>query len=202
MSLAKREIAGIVLAAGMGSRMGQTKQLLSFGATTLLGEVVQSARRSDLAQVIVVLGHCAKEIEEKTDLSGTHIVINRHYTEGQATSLRAGLDAVNRQYSGAMFLLADQPLVDRQILNTLIAAWQKCKRQILIPCHNGVRGNPVIVGTPLFSALSRITGDRGARVMFEAYRDRIEKIEIHNPAILTDVDTKEDYRRLLGSWRE
>ncbi len=191
-----KSITGIILAAGMGARMGQTKQLLPFGATNLLGRVVQAARASALDRVIVVLGHDAQEIQRRTDLSGTRIVINQQYADGQASSLRAGLAAIDWECSGAMFLLADQPMIDHGIINTLIEAWQTCIRQIMIPYHNGIRGNPVIVGSSLFSALSRITGDRGARALFDAYRDQIERIDIHNPAILTDVDTKEDYRRL------
>lgn len=192
-----KKITGIILAAGTGSRMGQTKQLLPFGATTMLGQVVQTARTSNLDPLIVVLGHAAAEIQENTDLSGTQVVINHRFGEGQATSLQAGLSAIQRSCSGAMFLLADQPLIDHQIVNALIRAWQTCDRQIMIPLCNGIRGNPVIVGRDLFNELSRISGDHGARALFDAHRDKIEKIEIGTAAILTDVDTKEEYRRLI-----
>ncbi|MGD8846288.1 MAG: nucleotidyltransferase family protein [Desulfobacteraceae bacterium] len=194
-----KKITGIILAAGTGSRMGTAKQLLPFGATTLLGQVVQAAKASNLDHVIVVLGHAAEEIREKTDLSGIHIAVNRRYAEGQATSLITGLAAIDWHCSGAMFLLADQPLVDRQIINTLLEAWQASERQIMIPYCNGTRGNPVIIDAALFTALSEIKGDRGARALFDQYPEQIEKIEIHNPAILTDVDTEAAYHRLLKS---
>jgi len=194
-----KKITGIILAAGMGSRMGKAKQLLPFGKTTLLGQVIQAAKASDLAPIIVVLGHAAKEIQEKTDLSGTQIIVNHRFAKGQATSLHAGLSAVKRDCSGAMFLLADQPLIDHQIINTLIHAWQTCEQQIMIPYCNGIRGNPVIIGTDLFNEVLKLTGDLGARALFDACRDQIEKVDIPSPAILTDVDTKEDYRRLVES---
>ncbi len=192
----KKKIAGIVLAAGTGSRMGRTKQLLPFGGSTLLEKVVATARASDLDDVIVVLGHDAKKILTKTDLPGTRIVINRRFAMGQATSLQAGLGSISSDASGAMFLLADQPLIDKQIINALIDAWQTSNKPMLVPYCKGVRGNPVIVGASLFSALSGITGDRGARALFKEFPDKIKKINIDNPAILTDVDTKEEYDRL------
>ena len=194
-----KKITGIILAAGTGSRMGRAKQLLPYGATTLLGQVVQAAKASNLDQIIVVLGHVAEEIKEKTDLSGTHVAVNHRYAEGQATSLKTGLAAIDWDCSGAMFLLADQPLIDQQIIDTLIMAWQRSEKKILIPYCNGIRGNPVIIDKTLFNAVSEIRGDHGARVLFDQYPEQIEKIDIQNPGILTDVDTKEEYERLVNA---
>ncbi len=181
--------------------MGTAKQLLPYGATTLLGQVVHAAKASNLDPIIVVLGHMAEEIKEKTDLSGTHVAVNHRYAEGQATSLQTGLAAIDWDCSGAMFLLADQPLIDRQIIDLLIMAWQTTEKNILIPYCNGIRGNPVIIGRDLFKAVSQIKGDRGARVLFDQYPAQIEKIDIQNPAILTDVDTKEEYERLVNAFK-
>ena len=199
MAESLKKTIGIILAAGTGSRMGETKQLLPYGATNLLGKVVEAAKASDLDRIIVVLGHHAQEIQRKTNLSGTRIAINHQYANGQATSLCAGIAAIHRDCSGAMFLLADQPLIDHWIINTLIEAWQTTRRQMVIPYCNGIRGNPVIIGKSLFEAVSGIRGDRGARALFEKYPNQIEKIDIHNPAILIDVDTREEYDRLMDS---
>ncbi len=194
-----KKITGIILAAGTGSRMGRAKQLLPYGATTLLGQVVQAAKASAIDQIIVVLGHEAKKVEEETDLSGIHVAVNHRYKEGQSTSLTTGLATIDWDCSGAMFLLADQPLIDRHIIDTLIMAWQTSEKKILIPYCNGIRGNPVIIDRALFEAVSEIKGDRGARVLFDQYPEQIEKIDIQNPAILMDVDTEEAYHRLLRS---
>lgn len=198
MSESIKKITGVILAAGTGSRMGATKQLLPFGETTLLGRMVNAATASDLDKIVVVLGHHAAQIQKRMDLSGTRIVINPHYLKGQATSLRAGLAEIVWDCSGAMFLLADQPLIDHHIINTLIQAWQTSKQPMMVPYCNGSRGNPVIVGASLFEAVCRITGDRGARALFDEYASLIKRVDIQNPAILTDVDTKEEYDRLVG----
>ena len=79
---ASKKIAGIILAAGSASRMGTTKQILPFGSTTLLGQVVRNAQKSALYDTIVVLGHNADQIRKTVDLSSTTIAMNPGYAGG------------------------------------------------------------------------------------------------------------------------
>lgn len=192
-----QKISGIILAAGSASRMGKTKQLLPFGKNTLLGQVIQNARESALHEIIVVLGHRADEIEQVIDVSGTKVVRNPDYLNGQSTSLIKGLENVSPLCNAAMFLLGDQPLVTAAIINKLIAALQISPAPIVIPYCNGIRGNPVIIARPLFHRLESLSGDTGPRVLFDEFKDDILKVPVSDEAILVDVDTKEDYEDLL-----
>ena len=150
MSFSKKKISGVILAAGSASRMGKTKQLLSFGKNTLLGQVVQNAGESVLHEIIVVLGHSADEIEKVIDLSGTKVVMNTAYLEGQSTSLIKGLENVSSICDAAIFLLGDQPLVTAAIINRLIDAYETSSAPIVIPYCKVKRGNPVIIARSLF----------------------------------------------------
>ncbi len=193
-----KKTAGIILAAGTASRMGKTKQLLPFQGTTLLGRVLENAAASNLDELIVVLGHDADNIMKTVDFSGMRVIINTEHAKGQSTSLIKGLDAVSASCFGAMFLLSDQPLITAKIINRMITVFQVSVAPILIPFCNGRRGNPVIISRSLFPQLSSLSSDTGARVMFDAYKDLIEKINFENDAVLLDVDTPLDYENLLS----
>lgn len=193
-----KAVAGIVLAAGSGSRMGRTKQLLPFGQTTLLGQVIDTARHSDLAEIVVVLGHDAQRIQALVDLSGTRTIINPEYATGQASSLKAGVGAVSMACQGAMFLLGDQPLVSVAVINRLIQAFENGDQPLVVPVCHGRRGNPVIVARSLFQRLESLSGDTGARVLFQELDPWILKVDIKDGAIRVDVDTPEDYTRLTA----
>jgi len=196
------KVCGIVLAAGTASRMGKTKQLLPFNDTTILGQVISQAINSDLDQVNLVLGHKAEKIrrdlDKRCDLSGINFIINTHYKDGQSTSLVAGIENLSQDIDAAMFLLGDQPLVTKAIINHLINAFKSSNAPIVIPYYKSLRGNPVTISKTLFSQLKTLTADAGARVIFKKYKHRILKININNPAVAIDVDTPQDYKKLIS----
>ncbi len=197
MILSRKKICGIILAAGSASRMGRTKQLLPFGNTTLLGQVIQNARQSALHELIVVLGYCADEIEQAIDFYGAKIVRNPVYQKGQSSSLIKGLEAVSPICDAALFLLGDQPLITAAIINKIIHAFKNSQASVTIPYCKGIRGNPVIITRSLFHRLKALTGDTGPRVLFGEFKDVILKVPISDEAILMDVDTIDDYENLL-----
>lgn len=202
MSTPSKKIAGVILAAGSSSRMGNTKQLLPFGETTLLGQVIQTAKKSALHEIIVVLGHDAKKIEQAIDLSGTKVVRNIAYSKGQSTSLIKGLESISPICNAAIFLLGDQPLVTAAIINRLIDAFETSSTPIVIPYCNGKRGNPVIIARPLFHRLKSLSADTGARALFDEFKKSILKVSIPDGAILIDIDTMDDYKKqLLNLWK-
>ncbi|MCG8566233.1 MAG: nucleotidyltransferase family protein [Desulfobacterales bacterium] len=194
--MTRPHITGIILGAGMSTRMGQTKQLLSWGKTTLLGQVVENAKATCLAHIILVLGHRARDIGDRLDLTGIQVVMNPHFKTGQASSLKAGLAAAPSHTQAALFLLGDQPLVGPTILDQIIRAWVQTRAGIQIPYHRGSPGNPVVIHKKLFNELSGLRGDAGARALFPAHGHQIKKLELPHREITWDVDTWEAYQRL------
>ena len=192
-----RKVAGIVLAAGKGSRMGRTKQLLPFRGKSVLEWVVDNALASGLHRVVVVLGHEAEILEPLLRGRGVTVVVNPQYGKGQSSSLKAGLQALTEESDAALFLLADQPLVTPEIIDRILSAYAAAPSPIVMPVCGAQRGNPVLFDRETFPHIMQLSGDSGARGIFGQYSGRILTVPVESPAILADIDTEEDYQRLL-----
>jgi molybdenum cofactor cytidylyltransferase len=195
-------VTGIILAAGISSRIGEIKQLLAFRETTVLGQVLENVGRSRLHEVVMVLGHGAEEIRKAVKVDGAKLVVNEFYEQGQSTSLRAGLSAVSEDVEAVMFILGDQPLVGPEVIHALMDGYCCSKAPIVLPTYQGRRGNPVIIDRGLFPRVMSITGDVGARGLFDEYEEAIVEIPVQDDSIHFDLDTWEDYQELpdrLGS---
>jgi xanthine/CO dehydrogenase XdhC/CoxF family maturation factor len=93
-------------------------------------------------------------------------------------------------------VLADQPFVHPVTFGRLIQEHARLKAQIVIPMHRGFRGNPVLLDHSVFPELNGLRGDVGCRAIFGRHTDNILKVEVNDPGILLDADSKEDLRKL------
>jgi molybdenum cofactor cytidylyltransferase len=191
--------AAILLAAGAATRYGQPKQLLDFDGEPLVRRVARTALAAGLSQVVVVTGANAESVEAAlTDLP---VVIARceGWEEGQAASIRAGVQAVGRDArapGSAIFMLADQPYVTPTLLRALAERHSQTLAPIVAPLVDGRRGNPVLFDQSTFPDLLALTGDVGGRALFSRYP--IEWLPWLDATVLLDVDTPDDYRKLVA----
>jgi molybdenum cofactor cytidylyltransferase len=193
-------VAGILLLAGLSSRLGFPKALLTFGNQPLIRHVLRQALDSELEQVILVLGHKKPEILKRIGALKQHpklnIIVNPDYMEGMSTSLRTGLTQVNPGSSGALFLLGDQPLLTSRVINKLIRAFRKDPTAIIVPDYGKGPGNPVLFPASFYTQLRRLSGDRGGRELIKKHADQVRFIPIRPRRIGWDVDTWEDYEKV------
>ncbi|HEY6250998.1 MAG TPA: NTP transferase domain-containing protein, partial [Candidatus Angelobacter sp.] len=194
-------VAAVVLAAGMSSRMGTPKQLLRLGENTLLGHTLGNVRRSQVSEIVLVLGFAAEEIKQLVPADDLKVVINPVFQEGMASSLRAGLSALGPDSEAALIILADQPFIQPATLNQLIDHHQQFSPQILLPLYKGFRGNPVLLDRSIFPELMKLTGDVGCRAIFGGHVEGIHKLPVDDVGILIDVDQHSDAEK-LASGRE
>jgi len=191
------KVAGIILAAGTSTRMGEPKQLLFYKGKPMLANIIEHALKSNLDEVIVVLGYQSEEIRKKIQLDHVNTVLNTDYENGQSTSLKSGIDAVSPNYDGVLFLLCDMPFIDDTIINVVIASYKKTQKDIVTVSCQGRSCHPVLFDRSLFPELKQIPAkDEGARSILKKFPDRIENVSITDDRILRDVDTKDDYLRL------
>lgn len=193
-------ILGVILAGGSSSRLGRPKQLLRLGDRPVLAHTLANALASSLDGVIVVLGHAAETIRAQIDFSPAHVVHNERYAEGQSTSLHMGVAALSPEAAAAIFILGDQPLIGPAVLDSLIAAYRETAAPVVQPSYDGQRGNPVLIARALFPELLTITGDQGARNVIRAHAAEVHAIPIPGTTPTDDLDTEEDYQRLLARY--
>jgi molybdenum cofactor cytidylyltransferase len=182
-------IAAIVLAAGGSTRLGQPKQLATLGKETLLERAVRTALEAGCKPVVVVLGAEANTIRERCHLQDAVMVVNTQWAEGMASSIRAGIAAVEVA-DGAIVMTCDQPAVTAQHLRALIASGE-----VTASSYAGRRGVPAYFPTELFPALRSLTGDSGAREILR----HAAAVELENGEL--DVDSGEELaraRKLFG----
>jgi molybdenum cofactor cytidylyltransferase len=199
------QVSAVILAAGTSTRMGQAKQLLPLGGTTVLARTIDNVRSAGLVEMVLVLGASAEAIRRQLPqslLEGLKVVVNQAYRQGMASSLREGLSALDPQTGATLIILGDQPFVRPQTLHQIIAGYHRSGAQIVIPSHQGKRGNPVLLSRSVFPEVMALEGDTGCRAIFSNHLDAILKVEVEDLGILLDIDNQDDYDRLKLSIRE
>ncbi len=189
-------VAAIILAAGASTRMGRPKLLLTHHGAPLLRRAVEAAVGGGCTDVVVVLG--ANHEQYRPQLQGTpaRVLHNPEFSQGMSSSIRVGIEALAEETQAAIIMLADQPFIDRGVIERLITTYVTSKARIVACAYAGVQGAPVLFDRALFLELLLLEGDQGARQVLKIYPRNVTTIEI-SPSAATDVDTPEDARRLL-----
>ena len=194
-------VVGVVLGAGKSSRFGPPKQLLPFGDTTLLGQVVRNANASSLDRTVAVLGRASGEVRDAIDFGRAEVVENTTYGTGCASSLLAGLDAAGDDCEALFLLLGDQPGVLPGFIDRALSVWREESSWAAVCSYMGSLGHPFIFSTEAFGDLRGLHGDKAVWKLIEAYPDRVREIDL-DAELPPDVDTPEDYERALVHRRE
>lgn len=182
-------IAAIVLAAGLGSRMGGGKLTRMLDGRPLIRHAAEAALASRAEPVIVVVGHDEEAVRRALDGLPVRFVANPDFRTGIAGSLAAGLAAVPDAADGAVVLLGDMPRVGAGHIDRLIAAFgPEAGRGICLPVHGGRRGNPVLWGRGYFARLRALSGDAGGRTLFADCAADIREVPMADDAVLVDID--------------
>jgi molybdenum cofactor cytidylyltransferase len=191
-------VTGVVLAAGRSSRLGTPKQLLPYGATTLLGATLEVARRCPFSQLIVTLGGASDEVIQSVALDGVEPVVAAEFGAGCSSSLRAALAHVDPTADGIVLMLGDQPGVQPSAVTRLIASGGV--NHIAVCRYSNGIGHPFWLGRDVFGELEGLHGDKGVWKLVDraSASGTLAEVPIAD-AIPLDVDTWADYRRLLDS---
>jgi molybdenum cofactor cytidylyltransferase len=193
-------VAGMVLAAGRSTRMGERNKLLQlFRGKPLVRHAVEAQLASKAAPVLVVTGHQGAEVERALAGLVVTFVHNRDFASGLAGSVKAGLAALSPDAPGVVVSLGDMPNVTGQVIDRLAEAFaDRPEALAVVPTLLGQRGNPVLLSRALFAAVARLSGDQGARRLLDEAGDAIVEVPLDDPAIAIDVDTPEALQALVG----
>ena len=196
MQASRRPTAGVILAAGMSTRFGRTKQLLSMEGRSLVARITAAALASRLDRTVLVLGHqagpIARQLGALRDDSKLSLVINDLYAEGMSSSIRAGVAAVRQSCRSVMMLLADLPLIDQSLIDWMLEAFYTGDKPICLPVRDGRGGHPVCLDAAYFDDLMTLDGDQGARDIIRRNPSAVNRIECDDDGCFFDIDTPQD----------
>lgn len=179
----------IILAAGNSSRLGLPKQLLRHKNQSFLRLIAENALRVRPSEVIAVLGFASDRMQREFEDLPVRVVLNREWTEGIASSIRAGIRAVHSQAEAALISLCDQPAVTTELLSQLISLCSH-EKPIAATEYNRILGVPACFDRSIFSELLLLQGDTGAKQVIARNRNRVSAHPF--PAAAIDIDTLED----------
>jgi molybdenum cofactor cytidylyltransferase len=193
-------ITGIVLAAGASSRLGRPKQLLGLGGKPVLQHVIDAAVTAPLDEVVVVLGHEAKEIAAAVRAKGVvRFAINPGYAEGQSNSLRVGLEAADARSGAALVLLGDQPGIRPDAIAAVVGAWKEGGKMMIQAAYGGRAAHPTLFDRSVWTELEGMSGDEGARSLLANRPEWRVTVEVGGQPP-DDIDTEEDYQRVRAAF--
>ncbi len=193
-------IPAIVAAAGMSRRMGEPKQLLPWGEGTVIEAVVRTLAAAGVAPVVCVVGHQAVQMRAALRTTPALIVYNSAYAHGEMlSSYQAGIHWLIEQGNGAsglLLALSDQPHLPTEVVRKVCTAARTQPDAIVIPSHQMRRGHPIYLPRRFWSETLKLPKDATLRTLIQQQDNEILYVNLDHSAILADLDTPEDYRRL------
>jgi molybdenum cofactor cytidylyltransferase len=194
-----KPIGIIVLAAGGSSRMGEPKQLLRFQNKTLLRRAVETAIESVYEPVVVVLGANFEKARAEIEDLPAEIVLNAHWQSGLSSSLKAGIENLQRIAPAAaacVVALADQPFVCAAHLNRLEEEFRQNNYLIVAARYHGTVGVPALFSRACFDDFRALAGDKGAKPVIAKHAAAMLAVDL--PEAAFDLDTPEDLNSLFN----
>ena len=187
-------VTAVILAAGESKRMGQTKQLLPWGATTILGETIHNLQASLVHDLFIVTGHEAEKVTALAQTEKVQTIYNPNYASGEMlSSLQTAVSRFDESVTAVLVMLADQPMVEPETINQLLIAFWQGRGDIVAPQFDGKRGNPVLIGATHFDELLSLPRGDAPRTLLK--RHPVTLVEADTDAVLMDLDTMETYGR-------
>jgi len=190
-------IAIIILAAGRSARLGSPKQLLNYRGKTLLQHSIDTALESQASPVIVILGSVKETIEKQLDQTQIIILENTAWESGMASSISYGINKLNTiapDSEAAILMVCDQPYVSASLLNELINKHLESGQSIIASSYENTLGTPALFHKSLFSELSALEGESGAKSLIKKYNLQTRSVSFDQGSI--DIDTRENYLNL------
>ncbi len=190
-------VPAVVLTAGASSRMGSPKALLGLEGRTFVARILDALRDAGVPSAVVVVRPDSSELVAEIGRTGFgRAVENARADEGQLSSLLAGLDAVEAPtVRGVLVTLVDVPMITSATIRTLIDRAAVSPAPIVRAVHRGRHGHPVVFARDVFGALRHADPAIGAKAVLRAFS--VEDVEVDDPGVTADVDTPEDYQRML-----
>ncbi len=188
------EVGAVVAAAGMSSRMGGFKPMLSIGTISIAQRVTATLRQGGAGKIVVVTGCNAEELERHLAKERLIFLHNNDYAHTEMfDSVKIGLEYLRDKCDKVFFTPVDVPLFTAATVHTLL----ECGADLACPVCNGERGHPILMSAEVIDRVLTDSGEGGMKGALERCGIPMKLVEVDDPGILLDADTPEDYDGLL-----
>ena len=196
------KIAALILSAGKGSRMGGNKSLLRFKGKTFLEHVSNALRESTVcSEIFVVTGFEHEKVADEAHRLSLKPIFNPHAELGIMTSLQMGLKSISQDVDAVLVSLVDQPMIEADFIASFVEDFEihQNRYSLARPYFDGKPGHPSLITRKHFEAIAaHEPTDEGANFLFKMFPEQVRHFETENRNSVTDIDTVDDLRGLMG----
>jgi molybdenum cofactor cytidylyltransferase len=197
----QQRVTAVILAAGQGKRMGEAKQLLPWGSTTVLGQTIQNVQQTAVHHHLVITGYQAEAVKQVAQAAGVQTLHNPNFTAGEMlSSLQTAVEQLDKEVTAVLVMLADQPMVAPETIDLILTAYWQGKSDLIAPVFDGRRGNPVLIGRRYFAELLALPPGDAPRTLLRRHADQLHLVVMATDAILRDLDSREQYEWERQLW--
>ncbi|MDB4614480.1 nucleotidyltransferase family protein [bacterium] len=205
MSHSPSRMIAVIPAAGLSRRMGQPKLLMPIGSSSVIERLLNVLLQAKVESVIVVCRADDLALQRAATACGAIVVTAAVDPPDMRTSVQHGLDYAAEHFpmaddDGWLLIPADHPVLTGPTVSLLIEIFSSQNPDVLVPTHNEGRGHPTIFSWRLAKQVRQLPADKGLNVLARDEANRIVEFEVDDPTVLLDLDTPEDYDRILKVW--
>ena len=200
---------GLILAAGLSSRMGAFKPLLPIGDATALERIAETYRAAGVDRVVGVTGYQRELLEPYFEAAGIVEAYNPDYEQGMFTSIKAGIRKAlelsapeDKKPDGFFLMLVDCPLVPPKVVERIWEKHSLAPEDFIVPCCRGKKGHPLFIPSAYADEILAHDGEGGLKAITSRHEDRMIRLETGIEAVVLDMDTPEGYEEVLEYWRK
>jgi CTP:molybdopterin cytidylyltransferase MocA len=190
-------VDGVILAAGLSSRMERPKSLLAVGAMTFLERAATTLRAAGCRRTYVVVNATDDGTKDAALGHGLDIVVNEYPESEPIDSLRLVLEQLPADTAAVLMLPVDLPLIAEDTAAAIVRSFHENPGPLILPFHNGVAGHPVLIGRDRFTEILTRPFDEGLRSLIMESAQTLREVRVVDPGILIDIDTPDDYWRFI-----
>lgn len=191
----QRPVGAVVLAAGMSTRMGQSKVLLPWAeGKTIIEHIIEQLILTRVDHIVVVTGHQSAQVKRLVSRYDVEVVYNRSYRTGEmVSSLKSGLNALPGHLAAAMVVLGDQPRLQPKVIYQVMMAYAEGQGSIIAPRYEKQRGHPILIDRRYWPEILALGSDGAPRDVISAHQDQLAFVDVDTDSVVSDVDTPQDY---------
>ncbi len=195
-------IFAVLPACGHSTRMGRPKLSLPLGDRTVIEHVVLALRAGGIERTVVVIGPHVPELAPLAVTAGADVLVLPAPTPDMRATVEAGLAYLEERYRPLptdwwLLTPADHPILSPTVIHQLRAAALSRTHSIIIPTHQGQRGHPTLIAWRHAAAVRALPPGRGINALLREHEGETLELDVTEPGILADLDTPEDYLRLV-----